>query len=209
MTGGMVRPHFLANGDALDRRRMEELFLYVAKRLQEIGGASIEPEQFTRHEFDIDSWEEYQANFGSSLSYIVPDMGYSIVATTIDVVSDDSFFEGVLTWSIKVEVGSAAASNMIAAVPTMDGLPLYAGEDFIEVDQLIRYNYKTNLDPAVNPATDETLDGSPFSNAYGLTLGNQIGFTGLNGRSRLAIVIVSIGKFKVTSCAVNLRKVLR
>jgi hypothetical protein len=205
----MVRPHFLANGDALDRRRMEELFLYASKRLNEIGGQSIQPKQFTRASFDIDSWEEYQANFGSSLSFIVPDMGYAIVATTIDVTSDDSFFEGVLTWSIKVEVGSAAASNMIMAVPTLDGMPLYAGEDFIEVDQLVRYNYKTNLDPALDPATEVPLDGAPFSNSYGLTLGNQIGFVGLNGRGRLSVVVVSIGKFKVTSCAVNLRKVLR
>jgi hypothetical protein len=206
---GLVRPHFLSSGDALDRRRVQELFLYAANLLNELSGTGIKNAQFTRTNFNMDTWEEYQSDYDTNMRFITPEMGYALPAAALDVQCDDSFFDGMLSWSIAVEVGSALASNMVMAIPTLCGIPLYGGEDWQEVDQLISYTLGDPADPAINPDEIEGDDASSMDASYGLSLGNSVGFTGLNGRGRAGILIYSLGKFKVKACSITCRKVLR
>ena len=205
----MIRPHFLTSGDALDRRRIQELFLFVANQLNELSGIGIKNSQFTRANFNMDTWEEYQSDYDTNMGFITPEMGYALPAAALDVKCDDSFFEGVLSWSIAVEVGSALASNMVMAVPTLCGIPLYGGEDWQQVDQLIKYTMLGAFQPCVNPDEVEGDDAGTMSTSYGLSLGNSVGFTGLNGRGRAGILIYSLGKFKVKAASITCRKVLR
>lgn len=211
----MVRPYFLAKGDALDRRRLQELFLWVANRLNELSPIGIKDKQFNRTNFNLNAWEEYQSDYVSQVRFLTPAMGYSLPGCAVDLTCDDSFMEGIIDWSIAIEPSSVTGSNMIMAVPTLCGIPVFAGEDWYENDQLITYTLTPGI--AVDPdATDgddafnlSTDDGTVTGNPYGISLGNSVGFTGLNGRGRVGILVYSIGSFKVKACAVAVRKVLR
>ena len=232
---GVIRQHVLSVNDALDRRKVTELFLEMAKRLSAIDGHAIRGTQLRRGNFKIDAWEEYQSDLDWGINFLTPEMGYVVPATSYDFVLDDSYVEANVTWSIQATPGDEQASNMLMAIPVVDGVGVYGAEDWLEVDQLLNYDVLTAFgNAAIDPTEQNYVGGVSFQDAVAddayswaldagttfslsggdnvdgvMSLGNSGHVVALNGRSRVGIVVFSIGKFKVTKATMLLRKVLR
>lgn len=200
--GGLIRPHVLAASDPLDRRRVEELFLWSAKRFTEVAGYYIANKQIDRTFFDLDTWEEYQTTYQDEIIYLTPHFGHQAPGTGLEITNDDSYFEGELSWSCKVQVDSADCF-MVMGWPVVDGQGVFGGEDWAEVDQRFKYTAGDTSLP------DEPVTAVAFTNAGYMTLGNTCGVTGVNGRSYSGVLIASIGRCKILSAQLNLRKSLR
>ena len=197
---GRIRQHRLLPNDPLDRRRMEEMYLEAARRFSQVEGFYLGDGQLRRAGFNLDSWEEMQASFQTSIQYKVPEMGHQLPGTGNDVINDDPYFEAKLYWAAEVTVGSNS-SSMVMGWPTVDGQAVWAGEDYAVADQV--------LNTVLSGGAIVTSAGTPLTNGVTLTISNECVVKGLNGRSYLGVLVHSIGKFKITKARVNLRKVLR
>jgi hypothetical protein len=195
-----IRKHTLTSGDALDRRRIVELFMEAAKRFTSVHRDAIRNKQFGREHFDLDAWEEYQSNYQLNIKYVVPKHGHQAPGSGLVVLNDDSYFEANVSWSALIKVNSTASFRVLGW-PVTDGQGLWSAESWAEVDQLFKYD---NIFPS--PEWDETIVNTAFTNDGYLTLGGSCNVQGINGRSYFGVLFASIGKFSVESLQVNLRK---
>lgn len=207
---GVLRRHFLSDGDALDRRRLEELFLEAAARYASVSNRAIGNGQFKREDFTLATWEEMLGNLAVDIQFITPDHGFLIPDSLAEVVHDDGTLEAKVAWG--VEVDPQAGGNLIAMWPVLNGVPVWGGLDFNSVDQLNTYVGVVPATPAVDPDNPDSLGGPPTGSDFGtfnFGLGNEATVVVSNGRSSLGIAVFSIGEFKITRCAWTLRKVNR
>jgi hypothetical protein len=208
----LLRPHVLADGGALDRRRLEENFLFAARLLAEIPNRALGDKQLERSNFGLATWEEFYAQRAAGLDFVVPDQGYILPDSLTPVVHDDGDFEAKITWSIDVEVRDGLA---LFAWPTVDGQALWGGMDMLIADQLVRYDLsKMTGTDALDPTTyqeKDFLDADSLSGTCKASLGNTCTVQGRNGRSIFGVAVTSLGsrQFRVKKSTVALRKVLR
>lgn len=213
-----LRPHVLADKDALSRRRVWENFLYFAERLNEVRASTLGDRVLHRGSFDLTTWMELNVVNATTLNFLTPDYGYIVPDALIEDVQDDGFAEGVIGWSLEI-IPSGDGSHMIMAWPVVDGQALYGGEDHLQVDQIIQYPTisahslamdpaNTNLEVSVGKFNDD-LDAFGSGITYRLALGNRCTYLGLNARSHVGIVVQSIGRFEIKKCTVTRRRVLR
>lgn len=204
---GLIRKDQLLNGDALDRRRIWESFMEAAERLSEISSFAIGDGILGRENFELNSWIEMYTSHSQSQNFVAPDYGSVVSDSMIEVVHDDSFFEGRICWAIDLRPGDAG--KLAFAYPVVDGIPIYGALDFMMVDQLIEYIYIYGA-TAVDPDNEVTQAASAsFVNTYNSSLGGEAHVQGLNGRSSVVIMVRSIGEFVINKCDISLKKVLR
>lgn len=206
---GVLRRHFLNPGAALDRRRLEELFLEAARRYANVPNRAVGNGQFKRSDFSLATWEEMFGNLAVNIQFVTPDHGFLIPDSLAEVVHDDGALEAKVTWGI--EVDPQTGGNLIAAWPVLNGVPVWGGYDFNSVDQLMAY-VGVIVGPAVDPSNPGTEGAPPTGSDFrtaNFGMGNEAVVVVRNGRSALGIAVFSIGKFKITRCAWTLRKVNR
>lgn len=206
---GLIRQHTLSDLDALDRRRVWENYLEVAKRLSEIRGSALGDGVLKRMDFQLQSWVEFQTAHGESLNYATPRDGAFIPNALLEMVQDDGFYELRVAWSIDVQLSNS--SKFIVAWPVFDGKACYEGMDYLQQDQVVKCIAPVPGNPAVDPSDSGNLQaGDSLSNVHGdVTLGNSFNVVGLNGRSHLSIMIKSVGRFDVKKCTISVKRVLR
>lgn len=207
---GSIRQHFLTQGDALDFRRVEELFLEAARRFNGIGGHAIGNKQFRRDAWNLFTWEEYLSKEARDLEFTIPEHGLIVSNCLLEVVHDDGFLEAELSWSLDVQPNGGADPKAIFAWPVLGGQALYQGEDMAMCSQLVQHVTPVAGVPAVDP-TDSSNEDAPqvIDDTLKITLGNSCAVALQNGRSHAGLALLSIGRFTVQKSTLAVRKVLR
>jgi len=208
---GSIRLYQLSSGAALNRRVIVELFLEAAGRLTTIRNGYVGDSQVRRTMMRIDAIKELQANYQVSMGYLTPNMGHQVPGTGLEVLNDDSYFEGILSYSLDVSMPEDYGRR-VYAWPVLDGKALWAGESWAEVDQLLSYVAGTT-NPATTIANPSILAGqlqASDEEGTNITLGNDCAVVGFNARSYCGVLIATLaGPAKVHRAQIQLEKQIR
>lgn len=203
------RPYRLQVNDSLDRRRLEELFLWAAGRFAEINQWALGDAVFGRNMFDDHAWEEYRFTSGLVGAYRIPTHGHLIAGCFLRVNHSEEYYEGKIGWSISV-TPKTSACKQITAWPVCGTALLVGGHDSVDCDQKVKYATPVAADPAPDPS-NKSLDvaASAISDAYNFTLGGLASFSGVLSSSVVGVMTYGSGIYEVTKVAIGHRKVLR
>jgi len=196
--GGTTRLHRLQAGDALDRRRMEELFLQAGRRANEIFDRNIGNKQFGRTSFVEDAIQEFWYNKDEDANYKLPVAPGNLPGTALPILNDDSFVFGELVWSLRASVPTAQIGHMLVAWPVFDYQALWSAEDVA----LRSSEYYNDTIVSGQPVYSFWL---PFSGDSVLSLGGRCNFIGGNGRMLAGVMVHSIGSFTVHNVQLAIR----
>lgn len=205
---GIIRQHRLQEGNALDRRRLEELFFEARQRFAQITHWSIGDDVLTRQSFDDHAWEEYRFTAVLNGNYRIPTHGHLISGCFLQVNHAEEYYEGQLHWSINVHPLTAACKRIVAW-PVCNGNLLVGGHDSVECEQAIKYDSQDPADPAIDPSTATELAASSIDNTYDFCLGGTASFSGVAAASTLGVLVMGVGHFQVDKACIGHRKVLR
>jgi len=199
--GGTTRLHRLQSGDALDRRRIEELYLQAGRRANEIFDRNIGNKQFGRTFFQEHSIQEFWYNSDSSINYFVPQCLGNLPGTIIPVRNDDSFVFGEIVWSIRVLTFDG--SVMLVVWPVFNSQALWSGEDVSL--RLTECSYPPGV--GFTDPIKGRISGSAYSGTDMLSMGGTTNFVGMNGRMISGLLVHSIGNFRIvaTQFAIRMR----
>ena len=206
-----IRGHFLANGAALDRRQIEELFLSAGKKLTEIDKYALGSNILDRNDFEDWTWEEYFSSSEVDVNYKNPIHPHQMPGTDIVVLNDDTYFEAEVTWSLKARV-TTERSPLITAWPVLNGESLWAGQDLKQTGPTKYYLGAvpgTVPDP-INDASNAGFWGVTAGTEWDqVTLGGTCRYRGKGGRSYAGVFMASIGAWEVISASMTVRILAR
>jgi hypothetical protein len=199
LQGGITRLHKLQSGDAVDRRRLDELYRQAAQRANEIFGRNIANDQFSRVSFQEQAIQEFWYNSDRDLTFNVPHNPATAPGSAIQVRNDDSFTFGELTWTLRATAATDQSVCLIAW-PVFDSKALWAGEDFAKKGSIVSYAIGHCADP-----DGDVVDGTAFSTNDKISLGGSCSFVGLNGRMLSGVLVHSFGHFRVQHVQLAIR----
>jgi hypothetical protein len=199
---GQIRKHFLSSGDALDRRRIEELFLEAAKGLALIMPDMIRSKQFIKTKLSADSLEEMYYNEITSLGYKTPTWtGTLLPGTVIDIHNEDGEFQSVIEYSLTVKAISATA-KWVYAVAIAGDKTVHGTGDFLTADQEVCY-----IAPSTPP--NETDAGLYINNGERFNLCGSANIVTTGGNQFIGVIVLSDAEFEINACSCTARRVLR
>jgi len=130
-----VRLHHITALDTLDRKRLEENFLFWAERFNRIEDFVIARRTLTRNKFTIDAVEDMWWNrrdHESGLTYQSL-MGNPIIGGAGTTIRADRASEYVMEWTCNFRlVSGAAAGRFLRIVPFAAGQLLWQGADILQ-----------------------------------------------------------------------------
>ena len=197
---GFTRLHRISSGDALDRRRLVELFNQATERANDIVHHSFGDEILSRVDFTQHCYQEFWYNKDTDLHYDIPDSPGCLPGSVIPVRNDDSFTYGELAWSLR-GVAASTSSIMIMAWPVFNSKALWSGEDFVMIRCISEYPASGSL---LDPEADKVA-GLSFTNGDPISLGGVCSFSGYNGRMLSGVLVHSIGRFRIQNVQLSIR----
>ena len=188
--GGHVRLHKIQPGDALDRRRLDELFAWAAQRLNQIDKRSIANDQIGRNRFVGPSFVEMWYAKEGGLNYEVPGNPQLVPGTSVPVRNDDSYVFGELTYSVEAEAMTASCIRIVSW-PVFASKALWSGECYLSNGDEKRYSGAAGVAPT------DTVQGGAYNINDKVTLCGTTNFVALNGRMLSGVLIASVGNWRI------------
>ena len=207
---GPIRPHRLNEGDALNRRRIEENFLFLSQRINSPDGTMLGDRALGRADFETHTWSEFFCSHAQGMNFSAKEHRYLVSDSLKYVEINDGSFEGRFTWSMDVEL--KGDGHFIMAYPVVDGQPVYGGADIFMMDTLFYCDgdETDNFIPgaaALEPSTIEkaaSIGGILILIYNRATLGGVCTVVGGNGRYPIGLMVFSIGDFRVKKVTTSL-----
>jgi len=190
--GGLVRLHRLLPGDALDRRRLEELFAWCAQRFNEIGHRSIANDQIGRDRFLGPSFEEMWYATEKDLNFGIPGNPQLVSGTTVPVRNDDSYIYGELSYSIEAEAQVDDGCLKLVAWPVFASQALWSGECYMIQGDEKGYNGTVPIGPFI-----KLIPGDTYNTNDRVTLSGTCNFVAANGRMLSGVLVQGVGDWRI------------
>ena len=204
---GPIRPHQLSAGSALDRRHLEENFLFFAQRINSLDEMALGDATLRRSDVDSSAWMELFPPHAEGLNHATDKHAYLVSDTLRTLECHDGNFEATYTWTLDIE---PIEGKQIWAYPVIDGQPVWGGADYASVGSVI---VLTDLNmgaggTAVIPADEERAPWN-FETDLHISLGNRCTVVGGNGKAPIGVMVYSIGSFKIKAATASLKMVPR
>lgn len=199
---GAVRSWRLQAGDALDRRRVRELFYEMADRLSQVRGSSFGNQVLNRQKFTIDSWEEYDTSQENDVNYRVPGYGHMAPGSLQVQSTREPVWSATLDWSVEGFV-TDTKSYLLLGVPMLDHEIVWGAQDLVTADQILQSTVG-NYDPTLVIASLGVTGAS--GDTFGL--GGSCHVRGTTAKSTASVLLLSVAGFKITNSQMHLRRMV-
>lgn len=201
MKGGLARLYQLADGNAINRRQLLELFYQSARRMGSIDPLSIADSTLVRGDFDNSCFEDYYFDYITSGHHVSPTDKGIVPGCSVEINALDGPFEGVLYWSLGLTVASVEA-HTVYAWPTVGSQALWSAGRRLQPAAVADYHSAVGTPDPYNDKESSTSwaqgDLVSLSGEGSCIVGHGQYITGL--------MIIGNGAFRVTHASLAARR---
>lgn len=193
MSGTKInRPIQLKPGMALNRRDIEELFLWASRRSAQLDGDAMALKQVGRQNHEEWAVEEFYFDFrDDGLELVHGKWGSPIRGVKIDIDTIDSFSAAEIAWSVRAKPSESSGAGWLVGWPVINGRAVWGAIG------------------AALPTRGHAAAGTTLTQLYEYSIGAKGSALLTSGASSVGLQFLADGKWDLLSVSATVRTLHR